>query len=90
MAEQEGSGLLHECKRHLLKTMASLPECAPDGPGATNAELERAAGFALDLPEQDHWFTWSILKSLELDGKVEVATRGTRRKRYYRLAPREG
>ena len=89
MSEAEGRKLVQACRQHLLRVMARMPECAAGGQGASNAELERAAGFALDLPEQDHWFTWSLLKSLSMDHRVEAVTRGPGQRRYYRLSDKE-
>ncbi|MFN0144916.1 MAG: hypothetical protein ACKVT1_00280 [Dehalococcoidia bacterium] len=42
--------------------------------------MQRAAGFALQLPEYDGYFTWSLL------GRVEALQPGKRNKKY-RLAP---
>jgi hypothetical protein len=62
--------------------MAGLPECAADGPGLGNKEIEDAAGFALDLPRYDSYFTWSLLVALTLEGRVEALQPGKRNKRY--------
>lgn len=80
-----GQALIDLCKRHLIETMQSLPECAPGGPGLGQRALEEAAGFALDLPEYDGYFTWSLLVALTLDGKVAAQQPGKRNKKY-RLA----
>ena len=77
-----GQALIDLCKTHLLETMRTLPECAPNGPGLGNKALEEAAGFALHLPAKDNWFTWSLLFSLILDGKVEIAHTGKSRPKY--------
>lgn len=77
-----GQALVDLCKRHLVETMATLPECATDGPGLGNRAIEDAAGFALNLPEYDAYFTWSLLVSLVLDGKVEALQPGKRNKKY--------
>lgn len=73
------------CKTHLLETMRDLPECAPDAPGLGNKPIEEAAGFALDLPRADGWFTWSLLTALSIEGKVAIVQSGVRNKKY-RLA----
>lgn len=74
-------------KQHLIKTMKSLPECHPRGPGAGNKDLEEAAELGLELPYQDGWLTWSLLHSLLHEGIVEaVATRrGKSKVQKYRL-----
>ena len=81
-----GQALIALCKTHLLETMQTLPECAPGGPGLGQKALEDAAGFALNLPEYDGYFTWSLLVALTQDGKVEAIQPGKRNKKY-RLAP---
>ena len=85
-AVASGQDLIDACKRHLLETMSSLPECAPDGPGLGNKALEEAAGFELGLPEYDGYFTWSLLVALSTEGLVDVARSG-QRNRKYRLSP---
>jgi len=80
-----GQALIDLCKRHLVETMQSLPECAPTGTGLGQKALEDAAGFALDLPEYDGYFIWSLLVALTMDGKVEALQPG-KRNRKYRLA----
>ena len=82
-----GDELLLGCKRHLRETMRAMPECRPDGPGAGNRDIEEAAGFALDLPIQDGWFTWSLLTRMAQDGEVDVIQRAPRARRRYRLKP---
>lgn len=77
-----GQALIDLCKRHLIETMQSLPECAPDGAGLGQKALEDAAGFALSLPEYDGYFTWSLLVALTLDGRVEAIQPGKRNKKY--------
>jgi hypothetical protein len=79
-----GQALIDLCKRHLIETMASLPDCAPDGPGLGYKAIEEAAGLELGLPKEDGRFTWSLLYALSLDGKVEVLRPNRNRK--YRLA----
>jgi len=66
-----GEELLEECKQHLLSTMARLPECASDQIGLGPKALETEAGFGLGLPGQDNWFTWSLLKALVNEGRLE-------------------
>jgi hypothetical protein len=80
-----GQSLIADCKAHLLDTMRSLPDCAPDGSGLGNKEIEEATGFALNIERADGWFTWSLLVALANDGKVEVLQPGKRNKKY-RLA----
>ncbi|NUQ55793.1 MAG: hypothetical protein HUU14_07900 [Dehalococcoidia bacterium] len=80
-----GQALIELCKRHLLETMQALPECSPNGSGLGQRALEEAAGFALNLPEYDGYFTWSLLVALTLDGAVEALQPGKRNKKY-RLA----
>ena len=80
-----GQALVTRCKQHLLETMATLPDCAPDGSGLGNTAIEQAAGFGLDLPRANNWFTWSLLVALTLDGKLEAIQPGKRNKKY-RLA----
>ena len=77
-----GQALVDLCKKHLIETLQSLTECAPDGPGLGNKAIEEAAGFALGLPEYDSYFTWSLLVSLTLDGSVEAIQPGKRNKKY--------
>ncbi|MGI8927393.1 MAG: hypothetical protein ACR2HN_12225 [Tepidiformaceae bacterium] len=80
-----GQALIDLCKRHVVETLESLPECAPTGPGLGQKAIEDAAGFALALPEYDGYFTWSLLVALTIDGKVEATQPGKRNKKY-RLA----
>jgi hypothetical protein len=80
-----GAELLAGCKRHVIETMRGMPECRPDGSGAGNKDIEEAAGFRLDLPIQDGWFTWSLLTRMALDGDVDVIQRAPRARRRYRL-----
>lgn len=81
----DGRAIVNLCKTHLVETMAALPECAADGPGLGQKALEEAAGFALQLPEYDGYFTWSLLVALTLEGRVEALQPGKRNKKY-RLA----
>ena len=90
MRDQEGRKLIAECKQHILAVMRSIPACSPDAGGARNSDVEEAAGFSLDLPEQDRWFTWSLLRSLEMEGYVQVLQKGPRARRHYRLARTTG
>lgn len=62
--------------------MQALPECSPDGPGLGQKAIEEAAGFELNLPEYDGYFTWSLLVALSIDGKVDVLQPGKRNKKY--------
>lgn len=57
----------------------------PEGPGLRNKDIETAAGFALSLPRQDGWLTWSLLMALVRDKKIQFTTRGKRGIRYFRL-----
>ncbi len=82
---ETGKELVGRCKKHLLATMRKLPECAASGPGLRNKEIEKAADFSLDLPQQDGWLTWSLLMSLLEEGEVGVTRRGKRGVRYFRL-----
>jgi hypothetical protein len=77
-----GQALIELCKRHLIETMQTLPECGPDGPGLGQKALEEAAGFELLLPEYDGYFTWSLLVALTMDAKVEALQPGKRNKKY--------
>ena len=77
-----GQAVVDLCKRHVVETMGALPECAADGPGLGNKEIEDAAGFALHLPRYDGYFTWSLLVALTLEGRVEALQPGKRNKRY--------
>jgi hypothetical protein len=86
MSAVDGERLIERCKQHVLATMRALPECAPDCPGLRSKELERQAGLALGLPEQDGWFTWSILMALVAEGSVQVLRTGKRGVRHFRLA----
>jgi hypothetical protein len=83
----EGEKLIGECKQHVLATMVRLPGCGPNGPGLRSKDIEREAGLALNLPEQDGWLTWSILMSLASGGKVQVLRTGKRGIRHFRLSP---
>ncbi len=81
-----GEELIDRCKEHLIATLRTLPECAPNGPGLRNKDIETACGFALGLPRQDGWFTWSLLMSLLQDERIAFTTRGKKRGiRYFRL-----
>jgi hypothetical protein len=81
----EGTRLVKACKEHVLKTMGSMPECAPNtGTGAGYRAIEQEADFDLQLDGQNGWLTWSLLIALAEEGKVEVVP-GTERRRKYRL-----
>ena len=80
-----GQALVDLCKRHIVETLAALPECSPDGPGLGQKAIEEAAGFALHLPEYDGYFTWSLLVALTVEGRIEALQPGKRNKKY-RLA----
>lgn len=80
-----GQSLIALCKAHVLETLATIPDCAPDGPGLGQKAIEDACGFGLSLPEYDGYFTWSLLVALTIDGKVEAIQPGKRNKKY-RLA----
>lgn len=82
-----GQDIIDLCKRHLLETLAGLPECAPDGGGLGNKAIEEAAGFELGLARADGWFTWSLLMALSVDGRVEVLQVGKRNKKYRLTTP---
>jgi hypothetical protein len=69
--EERGQELITTLKMYLLEVLANLEACAPGGPGLGNAEIERRAGLSLHLDKQDHWLSWSILKTLEREGQVE-------------------
>ena len=77
-----GQALVALCKAHLLETLSALPECASSGDGLGQKAIEEACGFALDLPEYDGYFTWSLLVALTQDGKVEALQPGKRNKKY--------
>ena len=77
-----GQELVERCKAHLIETMRGLPECHAGGPGLGQKALEDAAGFALNLPEYDGYFTWSLLVALTMEGKVDVIQPGKRNKKY--------
>ena len=81
----EGEKLIARCKQHILAAMQGLPERAPNWAGLRSKEIEREAGLALNLPEQDGWLTWSILMSLVSDGKAQVLRTGKRGIRHFRL-----
>ncbi len=85
MNEIEGEKIIEKCKEHVLATMRMLPECSPDGPGWRNKDIETAAGFALGLPRQDGWLTWSLLMALVREKRIQFSTRGKRGIRYFRL-----
>ena len=86
MAATDGEKLIQQCQQHILATMRTLPECAQDGPGLRNKDIETAAGFALHLRRQDGWFTWSLVMSLVQEKEIQFTTRGKNRGvRYFRL-----
>ena len=62
--------------------MATLPECAKGGSGLGQKAIEDACGYALQLPQMDGFFTWSLLVSLALEDKVEAIQPGKRNKKY--------
>lgn len=76
--DAEGQELVTKLKEHVFKVLAQLPECHPNRQGLGNAEIERRAGLALHLDKQDHWLSWSILKVLEREGRVESITSPSR------------
>ena len=78
-----GERLVQQLKNHILKTMAGIAECKLNGTGCSYRDIQDLAGLALELPAQDGWFTWSILSSLNQDGKVDIVRKG--RRLYWRL-----
>ena len=78
----EGHRLLEACKQHILGAMRTLPDCQPGGRGAGSYEIERAAGFELELQRQDNWFTWSLLQRMGRDDVIDIVRAGRAR---YRL-----
>lgn len=86
----DGQKLIEMLQHHVLQVMQHLPECQPGGPGATNKEIEEAAGLGLNLPYQDGWLTWSIIHSLLGKGLVDsiVYRRGKATRSKYRLSSR--
>lgn len=79
-----GGELLEECKAHLIETMRRTDECQSGGVGLGPKALEVEAEFGLELPGQDNWFTWSLLKALVNEESIEQID-GPRGK-VYRLA----
>jgi len=86
--QQEGIVLISKCKEHLVSVLQSMSETAPDGKGLPNKEIEHACGFELHLPKQDGWFTWSLLRSLTIEGRVEILRTAAQSKGKYRLTQR--
>jgi hypothetical protein len=78
----EGERLIESCKKHLLRTMRTLPDCQPRQRGAGSHEIEQAAGFGLALTRQDNWLTWSLLQRMGRDGVIDIVRAGRAR---YRL-----
>jgi len=85
MSATRGKQLIEECKNHVLETLAAIPDCSLAGTGLRSKDIENEAGFALHLPEQDGWLTWSLLMALASEGKVEVSRTGGRGIRHLRL-----
>lgn len=83
----KGELILNLCREQVLDAMADMPECQPGNEGATNKAIEEAAGLALELPEQDGWITWSILRDLLERGQGErlVVPHGKVVRHNYRL-----
>ena len=81
--QKRGEWLIEGCKQHLLDVMESLDECRPGAPGGRNSDIERVAGFELELVEQKGWLTWTVLNGLVADGRIEAVREGRSRK--YRL-----
>jgi len=67
MLQNEGEELIKRCKKHILNVMQSLHDCRANGKGMHNKQIEEAAGFDLQLPRQDDWFTWSLLMRMPID-----------------------
>jgi hypothetical protein len=63
--------------------MVAQNECAPDGIGLRNSEIETLCDLSLHLEKQDSYITYSILMSMVRDGRVEKI--GEFRKPRYRL-----
>ena len=82
---RRGRWLIEGCKQHLIDAMATLEECQPGALGGRNSDIERAAGFEIELTEQKRWFTWTLLNGLAADKQIEVVQDG--RNRRYRLLP---
>ena len=59
-----GLSLIHLLQAHVLDVMAQQVECAPEGVGLRNSEIENLAHLALHLEKQDSYLTYSILMSL--------------------------
>jgi len=86
MSKSSGEDLVATLKMHVLAAMRDLPECAPDGKGARNADIERRTGLALPLSSQNNYITWSILSALGADGAIEILLPpAAKRGRRYRL-----
>jgi hypothetical protein len=85
LMQATGIRLIKELKNQVLDTMQGIDECKANGSGCTYREIQDLAGLSLDLPAQDGWLTWSILSSLNQDGKVEIIHRGKSRRLYWRL-----
>ena len=45
----QGEELIERCKQHIIQTLQNLPECAPDGPGLRNKDIETACGFRVEF-----------------------------------------
>lgn len=85
MISRPGLQLVADLKRHVLATMAGMPECRPAiGSGSGSALIQDLADLDLDLRAHNGWLTWSVLMALIDDGLVEVVP-GTESRRRYRL-----
>jgi hypothetical protein len=80
--EDSGHALIAACQQHLMRTMQTMPDCAPGGRGVGSVEIERTAGFNLSLGAQDNWLTWSLLRHMTGEGAIEIVKVGRVR---YRL-----
>jgi hypothetical protein len=65
-----GKGLILLLRAHVLEIMSRQRDCAPDGLGLRNSEIEALCDLALNLDKQDSYLTYSVLMSLVRDGHV--------------------
>jgi hypothetical protein len=83
--EIDGQRLMEACMSHLLRTMTTMPHCQPAGRGVGSTAIEKAAGFGLALSGQDNWLTWSLLRRMAADDRIDMVRSGRVR---YRLKSR--
>ncbi len=65
-----GRSLIATLQAYIIDVMSRQVDCAPEGFGLRNSEIEELADLSLKLEKQDSYLTYSILMSMVRDGRV--------------------